>query len=177
MKKMMLREGYTHCAYGKMYHISFWKNFEFPEGRLYEDYLTTYTLFSLANRVVLVDRVGYNYLQRNNSIMHLEVSLKVLSIIDVANEVTEWINNNQPELKKYVLELQIASYLKIYHRIARAQNGDYTVQTKIIEDFLYKNGVSILLFNSTPIKDRIKILLFLINKTLFLKVYDQHSKG
>lgn len=177
MKYMMVRNEYTHCAYGKLYLSSFWKNFEFPEGRLYEDYLTTYQLFSRAKNVVLVDRVGYNYLQRSNSIMHLDVSPKVLSIIDVANEVTEWVSKNVPELKKSSQELQIANYFKIYHRIKRSQNNDYSVRIKQIEDYVYKNGVSLLTFKDTPITDRFKILLFFINKTLFLKVYDKKSKG
>lgn len=177
MKRMMLRKGYTHCAYGKLYHISFWKNFNFPEGRLYEDYLTTYRLFSSAEKVVLIDRIGYNYLQRSNSIMHLEVSPKVLSIIEVADEVTAWVSTNVPKLKKYSQELQIANYLKIYYRIKMSQNGDYLMQVKQIEDYVNKNAMSILMLKDTPIKDRIKILLFLFNRSLFLKVYEKNTKG
>lgn len=176
IKVMMLRQGYTHCAYAKMYHISYWKDFYFPDGKLYEDYLTTYKVFSKAQNIALVNRIGYNYLQRSNSIMHMKLSKKALSIIDISDEVTSWISQNKPHLLRYAQILQMANYLKIYQRIINSESNCHQKSLDTVDIFLKKNGVALLWFRDTPLKDKVKLTTYLISKDIFIYLYNKVSR-
>jgi len=59
-------------AWSYVYKYSFWKknNFKYEIGRVHEDYgLTPYVVLK-ANRVSIIDYLGYNYYVRSNSIMN-----------------------------------------------------------------------------------------------------------
>lgn len=55
-------------TWGKVYKITLFKNVLFPNGRIYEDIATTYKLFSIAGKVIILDEVYYNYFRRPGSI-------------------------------------------------------------------------------------------------------------
>lgn len=174
MKKMMLeRTKYNHCAYAKLYKSEFWNDLRFPEGRLYEDYLTTYKQFSKARKIAIIDKQDYFYVQQKGSIMHMAVSNKTLSILDVSDEITEWIRINNSKLYYAALELQMATYLKTMQKILNVGNDRFIESQERINDFVKKYSKSLMLYKYTPMKDRIKIFLFNLNKSLFVRIYNK----
>lgn len=64
IRMMLLRKEATHTSWGKLYDVSLWENIRFPKGQNYEDYATTYHVFSKATRVVYSDAKLYYYIQR-----------------------------------------------------------------------------------------------------------------
>lgn len=177
IRKMFLRDGYNHCAYGKLYKSHLWHNRVFPEGRLYEDYLTTYQIFSKVEIVALVDSIDYFYIQHSNSIMHGNVSLRMLDIINVTNEVTSWIYHNNRKVYLPALELQMATYIKTLQKIRNYDKDSFIDIQLEIEKGIKTNFARILLYRYTPCFDRIKLLLFRANKTLFFLLYNIVSGG
>lgn len=174
MRKMMLeRTRYNHCAYGKLYKSEFWIDFRFPNGRLYEDYLTTYKLFSKANKVAIIDKQDYYYVQQQGSIMHMPISSKTLTILDVSDEITEWIRTNNSKLYLAALELQMATYLKTLQKIINYDSKNFIESQERICKFVKLHSKEMLLYRYTPIKDRIKIVLFNVNKGLFISIYNR----
>lgn len=177
IRKMLLRDKYNHCAYGKLYRSRLWHGMAFPEGRLYEDYLTIYQIFSKVEIVALIDSIDYFYVQHSNSIMHENVSLRILDIINVTNEVTSWIYHNNREVYLPALELQMATYIKTLQKIRNYEKDSFMEFQLEIEKGIKTNFTKILLYRYTPCFDRIKLLLFGINKTLFFSLYDIVSGG
>lgn len=55
-------------AWGKVYKRTLFSNILFPCGRIYEDIATTYKLFDIAEKVIIIDEAFYNYFRRTNSI-------------------------------------------------------------------------------------------------------------
>ena len=96
IRMMLLRREATHTSWGKLYDVSLWKNIRFPKGQNYEDYATTYHVFSKATRVAYSDAKLYYYIQRLGSIMHDDCSIKTLSVLDVADEVSEYLFSRWP---------------------------------------------------------------------------------
>lgn len=173
IRKMMVeRNRYNHCAYGKLYKSDLWSNFRFPYGRLYEDYLTTYMQFSKVENIVLIDSQDYFYVQQQGSIMHMPISEKTLSILDVSDEVTKWISDNNRELLMSALELQMATYLKILQKIYNNDKNKNIEQQNRIRDFIKKYSKQLLLYRYTPFRDRIKIILFNIDERVFINIYN-----
>lgn len=172
MRKMFLIDKFNHCAYGKLYKAYIWENCSFPNGRLYEDYLTTYRMFTKADMVALVDSEDYYYVQHSGSIMHEKVSLRTLDIINVSKEVTGWVRENYSSLFLSALELQLATYMKTLQKIRRQDKMSFIDIQKELERYLKDNCLKILFYKYTPVRDRLKLLVFFINKYLFYMFYN-----
>ncbi len=78
--------GYYVASWSKLYKKTILKNNLFPEGRLHEDAFTTHRFFGESNKIVCVDKVLYNYLERPNSIMTATYSEKRLDVVDALIE-------------------------------------------------------------------------------------------
>lgn len=73
----------TDMAWNKIYKSKLFTEteIEYPKGLWHEDYATTPILISKAERYILIDYVGYYYLQRDNSITH-SLNEKSLDVIE-----------------------------------------------------------------------------------------------
>ncbi|MBZ9687728.1 hypothetical protein G9F72_015455 [Clostridium estertheticum] len=69
-------------ACDKLYKKDLFEDIRYPVGKLYEDMFTTYRLFEKAYCVVFTDYIGYNYLQRIDSIVQSEFTIEKLDYID-----------------------------------------------------------------------------------------------
>jgi len=70
IKAIILNE-YTEPAWLYAYNSNFWKkyNFKYAKGKIHEDFGLTPIILSKAETVCIIDYRGYNYVQRENSIM------------------------------------------------------------------------------------------------------------
>ena len=172
IQKMLMRDGFSHCGVGKMYRKELWEGFGFPIGRLYEDYLTTYYVFSKAKKVAICERGLYYYIQRSGSIMHYDCSERTLTILDVADEVTEYLFDTWPGLKDEALDLQVASYLKCYQQILNFGFDKFPEQQQRIRKMVRHNTWEVLKSKKINKKQKIKLLLTYMGRYIFSKIYN-----
>ena len=173
ISRMLLRQGYSHNCGGKLYRKQLWNELRFPVGRLYEDYLTTYRAFSEAKVVRVKDNKSYYYLQREGSIMHYDVSPRTLSLLEVSDEVTDFVIGKYPELRIPAIDLQMASYLKTLQNILNYDRHSYTdVQNRIIK-FVSQHAWELIRSEQTPNNDKVKIASLLLGKKFFLTIYNK----
>lgn len=73
-------DGYFYyvTAVNKLYKKSIFNNFRFPVGKLHEDEFTVHYIFNACEKIVSIKNELYFYIQRENSIMHSQVSIKRL---------------------------------------------------------------------------------------------------
>lgn len=64
----LLRRELTNTVWNKMWKKECFKNIRFPEGRVYEEWATTYKVFSSCNCVCSMDICLYHYFQRRGSL-------------------------------------------------------------------------------------------------------------
>lgn len=69
-------------ASNKLYRKSLFDTIKYPLNKLHEDEFTTYKLFYASRRVVFSNKKMYAYLQRKNSIMHTDFSLRRLDALE-----------------------------------------------------------------------------------------------
>ena len=173
ISRMLLRQGYSHSEGGKLYRKQLWNELRFPVGRLYEDYLTTYRVFSEADEVRVKDNQSYYYLEREGSIMHYDVSPRTLSLLEVSDEVTNFVIGKYPELRIPAIDLQMASYLKTLQNILNYDSHSYTdVQNRIIK-FVSQHAWELIRSKQTPNNDKVKIASLLLGKKFFLTIYNK----
>ena len=93
------------CAWNKIYKATLFNNLRFEKGRYYEDGLIFLFLFLNVNKAAIVHEALYDYVQRDNSIMHSEMSIKKIKDDDYS--MHKWIDlfrNNDERL--YRLSIQ-----------------------------------------------------------------------
>jgi glycosyltransferase involved in cell wall biosynthesis len=174
VRKMLLREGGTHCSVGKLYRKAFWKEYRFPKGRLYEDYLTTYYVFSKAKKVAIDCIQPYFYVQRPESIMHYKCSEKTLSILDASDQITKFICSFWPKLKYAAIDLQIASYMKCMQSIL---NSGFECFPDAQKRIIQKNRKIFLKYIFFPIlmKEKIKVVSLCLGRRFFIHLYNRND--
>lgn len=102
--------GKSLVVWNKLYKRSLWNLVQFPVGKRYEDDLTTYKVFNEITKLVSTQKVLYNYVQRNNSIMHQPFSLKRLDALYVFDE---HVNFFKTFSDKYLFSKCLVRYLRI----------------------------------------------------------------
>lgn len=175
VKKMLLRDEITHSSWGKLFRSELWSSIRFPVGQNYEDYATTYHVFSLADKIVFSNQPLYYYIQHSNSIMHQTCSEKTLSVLRISDIVTEFIIKQWPETSVEALELQTAVYLKNMQTILNCGFNCFEDYQKKITNTIKKNAKILLIAKQVPVKDKVKILAFLAGKRSFIKIYNVYN--
>lgn len=82
----------------KLYKTELVKNIPFPVGKYHEDVFWSYQAIGKAQKVSVIDTVGYYYLQRGASIMGAGYSLKRLDALEARVQRLEYLQENFPAL-------------------------------------------------------------------------------
>ena len=101
------------CAWNKLYRRSFFQGtgFAYPPRVWYEDLRTSPKLMAKAGRMVFLDEVGYNYLQRQGSIMKSANLERNREILDAFDDLLPWFRK-EGLFEAYRRELE---YLAVFH--------------------------------------------------------------
>lgn len=82
----------------KLYKRELIKDILFEVGKQHEDVFWSYQAIGKAERVSIIDYIGYYYLQRSESIMGQKYSLKRLNVMDAICQRQEYFASAFPEL-------------------------------------------------------------------------------
>lgn len=81
--KRLLSEDYYKCyAWNKLYKKSLFNEVRYPEGKLYEDIVTAFKVFSESNKVVFFGETLYHYRVRDGSITMKNFHLKKYDLLE-----------------------------------------------------------------------------------------------
>lgn len=170
LRKMLLHDGVGHEAWGKLYKKSLWENEDFPNGMLYEDYATIYHIVGKSNKIVILSDELYFYRIRNNSIMKSKITKKNLVLLDISNDVTNYLKKNIPEIGYEAQYLQMVTYLKLLKGILDNGMNSYPEAQDRIKRYVFSCKF-LLKENFVKRKDILKARALMINKYLFYLVY------
>lgn len=139
-------------AWNKLEKRSLWENIEFPFGKQHEDDFTTYKILYKANKVVLMEKPLYFYMQRNNSIIGVGFNEKSVHKIEAYKEAQEFFKK-----KDKVLYHRAINIVQIMNRrcCEEAKQSSYANKEEIIKR-LKKEGRHFYLKNFYKMKRSIK---------------------
>lgn len=100
-------------VWNKLYKKDILKNILFEVGKYNEDEFFTYRVLSNSERLVHIDYCGYYYIQRGNSIMGENYSLKKLDSLEGFAKRASFVKDNYPDL--YFFELNSVTFACINH--------------------------------------------------------------
>ena len=122
-------------VWNKLYKKSLFNDIRFPKGKRYEDDFTTYKIFMKINKMISTERILYNYVQREKSIMHQKFSIKRLDALEVFDNYTEAFKNHE---NQYLFDKCVIRQLRVITTILRElYDSDYEDKTEI-ENILKK---------------------------------------
>lgn len=105
-------QGLYRCVWNKLYKKYVFNEIRFPKGKLAEDLHTTYKLFFKANKVGLVDFIGYYYYIRPNSIIGQGGVELFISTYEGIKSQNDFIEKNLYELKPKVNNIYFKTLIK-----------------------------------------------------------------
>lgn len=153
------------CAYAKLGHRDLYENVRFPVGKLFEDIGTTYKLFAQCDKIECGFLPKYNYILRADSITTSKFSLKKLDLLEMTDEMANFVNEHYPDLKKATLRRQVYSRFSVLNQML--ENDVASDKRVEIIAFLNQHKRSVLSDKKTPKRDRIAYLML----SLGLPVY------
>ena len=103
----------------KLYKRKLFEKIRYPFGLYYEDLATTYKIFFECKRIALSPEKMYLYRMRKSSILHQHYSPKLLSCVQVSQQLYNDISAKFPDLEKAAasraFSVNRAIYLQLPH--------------------------------------------------------------
>lgn len=168
MNKLLYQEDFDTAMWAKLYRAELFRNIRFPEGNIYEDIAIIYKVFELCQKVVYSDYEGYHYLLRNTGTTLKKFSKKKMDLIDVVEEMDEYIRENCPEVCSAMESKFVRANFHIYLQIPR--DKEFAVERKRIESNINKYRRNVLKDARTRRGTKIALILSGFSYGLFYRL-------
>lgn len=98
LKRLFTNNDISPAICDKLYLKSLFDEIEFPVGKIHEDTATLYRLFDKAEVICHINKAGYHYVQREQSIIHKQFNKKNLVILEFKEEMVQFIKGKYTSL-------------------------------------------------------------------------------
>ena len=122
LKRLLINDDIDNSACDKLFRRKLFDNIVFPIGRYYEDIATTYKLFIASKKVSHINKIGYHYVIRNNSISTETFSKKQLDAVIFTKQAKDDIVNLYSQLKYEAEAYYFLELMTTLRKIKRASN-------------------------------------------------------
>lgn len=169
--KDILHNEFVEVSWAYAYNKVFWQehNFKFAKGTIHEDYGLTLIILSKSESIGAIDYNGYNYVQRENSIMS---STNYEKIQKRVNDFKFHFINHRQEIKNNTIENKlILSYSAeaLIYKTRELKDNDF----KEMINYIKKAKVINQIYGSSFKKVLFKIYLFLFLKPYLIKLRNE----
>ena len=103
IEMMCYHEEVDTAAYAKLMHRDLFDKVRYPKGKIFEDIGTSYLLFDQCDEIICSFVPKYYYVIRNNSIVTSEFNLSKLDLIEMTNQMADYVNVKYPDLENATL--------------------------------------------------------------------------
>lgn len=98
LKELLSERKLKNVVWNKLYTKEIIGDIRFEVGKIHEDVFFTYQILGKAKCVAKLEEELYYYLQRNDSIMGVQFSLKNLSSLEAKSNMVNYFRSNYPSL-------------------------------------------------------------------------------
>lgn len=153
IERIFTSSGIAFYTWNKIYHHSLFEGVTFPEGKIFEDIVTTYQLAKNSSKTVITSEVGYHYVRSSNTIVSSSFSPEYYDILTETEQLYALLKIDFPELKHLGLQKLMESMISVGYKLSQApENID-------VEDFKQKLQQDIRLYQEDITNDK-KIPLY-----------------
>ena len=191
IKLIFSSSGVAFYTWNKIYRHSLFQSVSFPEGKIFEDIVTTYKLAKLSSKTIVTTTVGYHYIRRSNTIVSRTFSPEYYDILTETEQLYALVKKDFPELKHIALQKLIESIVSVGYKLSQASESPDTeaFQKRLQQDIqlyqeeidndkktplYYKMGLKLLQSDISSYKDYYKVSL---KKTIIGKQSESEDKS
>lgn len=153
------------CAYAYNREFFLKNDFKFKKGIYHEDFALIPLIILKSNRVNSINYIGYNYYQRNESIMHTNDYNKTLKKVSDTYTSFLYLNDESSKIKGDTRTFKSFIANSLIYKICSLKKNDYKKYKKILKD----DKVYDLLLSDT-LSRKIKKILVKISPKLYYKI-------
>ncbi len=175
LEKMLYQENINVSTWGKLYASKLFNDIKFPNGRIFEDSLTTYKLIDKCDYIAVGLVNKYNYMIRENSILTGPFSEKKLGLIEAYDEMGDYLLKSHPELEKAIIRAKVYANFSTLRQMIYA-HPRLKDKEKDIKKFILSNSRVVMHDKRAQRRDKFAIILlsfgipfFKIGWTLYCK--------
>lgn len=137
--------GVAFYTWNKIYHHSLFQKVAFPEGKIFEDIVTTYQLAKNSSKTVITNEIGYHYVRSSNTIVSSSFSPEYYDILTETEQLYALLKIDFPELKHLGLQKLMESMISVGYKLSQApENSDTEVfKQRLQQDIgLYQEDIT-----------------------------------
>lgn len=175
LNKLLYQEKFDTAMWAKLYKAHLFEEIRFPEGNIYEDIAIIYKIFDMVERVSYTDYEGYHYLLRETGTTLKNFSAKKMDLIDVVEEMEEYILQNCPEVQSAMRSKFVRANFHIYLQIPR--DKEFAAERMRIEKNIDKYRKSVRKDDRTRRGTKAALILSGISYGLFYKLKSLKQLG
>ncbi|MDO4168367.1 MAG: glycosyltransferase [Lachnospiraceae bacterium] len=160
MKALIEDNQVQQVVWNKLYRKELIERITFAIGKCHEDEFWSYQVIGASERLGIVDYTGYNYYQRNDSIMGSDFSIKRLDVIEAKVQRQKYLERNFPLLSEQGLaNLYFLCMYTGQLALRFASKEDREVIFKKIDGYLKQCRISHSMFKKMKISHQIWLYL------------------
>lgn len=166
--------GFRCFAWNKIYKRSLFKEIQYPDGKLFEDIMTTYRVLKKISKIAYIRKSEYFYRVRKDSISNLNFSYKNYDLIEAIDYVDEDCKENVPDA--YMgLHLGYLTYnLWFINQTILCDYIDKRREEKIRK--ISRRCLLRLIFNKNiKISQKAELVLFCLSPATYRKLYRKYK--
>jgi len=117
----------------RLYKAELFREVRFPKGRVFEDVLTMYRIFENISKAVYINKIGYNYLRREDSILGTCPAKLDIDFLIAHQERFMVLEGTHPELRCLLLKKYVEALWRMRSKFLSEDNNDlaYEIKKKI----------------------------------------------
>ncbi|MEQ2576102.1 glycosyltransferase family 2 protein [Mediterraneibacter faecis] len=175
-EKMLNEEGITVSPCFKLYEKKLFENVQFPIGKICEDNGTIYKVVSnVKGNIAYGEKAKCYYVIHNNSVMRSSFTLRKLDMIELTDEMCDYLEKYYSELHDLILRRRIYARFNVLRQMNPSDNETSNIMDELIE-YILTNKQFILCNKAVPRRDKIACLLLCINKRVFFNSWEVYRK-
>ncbi len=166
LKAMLEEQGFMLSATMKLFPKTYFKNIQFPVGKLHEDVGTTYKLIMKASQIVFIPEELYFYYHHDKSITSQKFNKQKLDIISLTDQMCDDIDSKYPALKNTTNNRRMRARFSILRQIpiGGSEAGKILEYLNTHKSYITKNS-------EATKTDKLALILALFNPKLFQLAY------
>ena len=162
------------CPFNKLYHKRLFAHNRYSIGKINEDEAIIHHIFGESHGTVFINDILYHYIIRDGSIIHSQVSVKNLDMVDALIDRAEYfLNNGKRQHAACVYISAMDTLVTIYSQLDRTAETS-RIAARLREAILRRINEAD--FSEQTFKNKLKIILFIISFNAYVLLVKVKSK-
>lgn len=174
IEKMCYDDEVDTCVYAKMMYRDLFQTIRFPKGKWFEDIGTIYRLFEENTEIACGFSPKYYYCIRPDSIVTGSFSEKKLDMLEMTDQMANFVNEKYPDLKLATLRRQVYARFSTLNQMANVDNMD-EVKNELIS-FIHSHAKEVINNRKAPRRDKLAIISLRMGYRFYKRLWSIYLK-